>query len=111
MDQGKTMKRKKVTIEVTRDIIEMSTPNCSRNCAVAVAVEKHLKDGYFASVNSHEVSIWRMHKDTPHEREIFVYCLPVEVRQFISDFDLKGLTFVGPIRFEMTLPIEALADG
>lgn len=79
--------------------------NCE-NCPIALTIREHLKPGMRVFVNTRQVTIYN-----PIDNCVRYINLPIEVQQFIVDFDWAHLTPPTPPKpFELDIPQEFLKE-
>jgi len=95
-----------VRVRITaRDIALGQRRDCG-SCPVALALVRHLADGYYAQVGNVEVDIFA--SCGGHKRLVDVIRLPDKAVKFIAGFDRGAELLAKPFAFNLPLPIEAL---
>jgi hypothetical protein len=99
-----TAETRTVTIKVTEDHIDNGRRYYCISCPIALAINEHLADGFYASV--HGESSLRVVSEKGGARYA---ALPRQATQFIHAFDNDRNP--DPIEFPLTLPVNVLKDA
>jgi hypothetical protein len=96
-----------VRVRVTaRDIALGHRRNCQA-CPVALALTRHLADGYYVNVAPDGGGVFATSSDGP-ERYVGSFRLPTKVKKFIEAFDAGRELCAKAFAFNLPLPLEAL---
>lgn len=98
-----------VTVKVTWDEIRGGVPESCSDCAVALAIDKLLREPWYASVEYEGVRIQKTSDDLGIVGFADSFPLPLAAVAFTEAFDDPDKS-VGPIQFPLELPADVLNE-